>query len=544
MAGNYYKKVINFFTGATRVKNLEKNITAEVVSFQASDMATARDRQFGGAKWYGGLSDSGRSLTLNHSTLRRNTRDNQVDSVLSKTITSRMVDTIVDTGLVYEPEPVASIIGKTAEEVEAWSDDVGTRFHLWMASQQATLAENQTGYQQQWLAGQYQQRDNDFFVLFNYSDNPNLLSPLQIKIIDPDALVGQSYTNTDGYQNNTDDGIERDANGKETAFWVRVKNRKGQYKDKRIPAFIPGTNRRRMIHIFRPEYADQGRGFSLDAHLLQDSELLQDFKLSHIKKAINQASTVMYVEPSDDKPASNPFEGHTNSYSGPVGMTTTDDGGTLTAADEEYLRYTDMPEAAISRPGSVGVFSLQGGEKLKSGDQNTPIESYDKFVDAFAAYLCASRGMPIETMLMRFNQNYSASRATLVLAWRIAIMWRYNLTASMLDLIFEAWISEEIAAGRVAALGWSDPRMKAAWLNGRWNGSPMPDIDPLKHAKASKEFVELGATNLDEVALKQGGTHNTGKANRAKLKRQFKELPPVPWGQSQQNIGGPPNDQS
>lgn len=523
---------------------LRANITAEAVNvdFQASDMATARNREFGGAKWYGGLSTTGRTLTLNHSELRKNARDNQVDSVVSKTITTRMVDTVVDTGLVYDPEPVASIIGQTDEQVEAWSDDVGTRFHLWMSSQQSTLAENQTGYQQQWLAGQYQQRDNDFFVLFNYSKRPDLLSPLQIKIIDPDALVGNSYTYTDGFQNTTGDGIERDANGKETTYWVRVRDKRGNYKDKRIPAYIPGTNRRRMIHIFRPEYADQGRGYSLDAHLLQDSELLQDFQLSHIMKAINQASTVMVVEPGPDKPSSNPYEGHNAQYSGPTaGMPPTESGSVITRSSD-YVSYTDMSEFATSRPGSMAMVSLEAGEKLRGGDQNTPIESYDKFVDAFCAYLCASRGMPIELMLMRFNENYSASRATLVLAWRIAIMWRYNLTASMLDLIFEAWLSEEIAAGRVAALGWSDPRMRAAWLNGRWNGTPMPDIDPKAHSIASKNFVELGATNLDEIALKQGGTLNTGKANRAKLKRQYEELPTPPWPPYQQQQGGPPKN--
>ncbi|MCP4748930.1 MAG: hypothetical protein GY874_22780 [Desulfobacteraceae bacterium] len=44
--------------------------------------------------------------------------------------------------------------------------------------------------------------------------------------------------------------------------------------------------------------------------------------------------------------------------------------------------------------------------------------------------------------------------------------------------------------------GWFDPRLRAAWLNCRWIGSPMPNIDPARTMTADKGYVEMGAKIL------------------------------------------------
>ena len=87
---------------------------------------------------------------------------------------------------------------------------------------------------------------------------------------------------------------------------------------------------------------------------------------------------------------------------------------------------------------------------------------------------------------MKFNQNYSASRAALLLFWRVARIWQGEQVADFLDLLYEMWLSEEIAGGRISAPGFSDPMMKQAWLCSSWRGQPMPNIDPMKTAAANK----------------------------------------------------------
>ena len=152
-------------------------------------------------------------------------------------------------------------------------------------------------------------------------------------------------------------------------------------------------------------------------------------------------------------------------------------------------------------------------------------------------------GMPVEVALLKFEQNYSSSRAALLLFWRIAQIWRNEMKADFLDPIYESWMSEEIAGGRIQAPGWSDPLMRAAWLSAWWAGAPMPNIDPMKTAKADQLYVELGAQTIDDVAENYNGS--SGKANLAKNSRQFADVPGSPWnGVANPGPASPPAGQT
>jgi hypothetical protein len=217
-----------------------------------------------------------------------------------------------------------------------------------------------------------------------------------------------------------------------------------------------------------------------------------------------------------------------NTYAGPAVDAygaTPDVSGALPLA--ELVKYIPLPEATNRVPGSVGIFNLQAGEEFEPIGSTAPSDDYDRFVDSFTSHLTASVGMPIEVLLMKFGQNYSASRATLVLFWRIAQIWRSEMDADFNNPIYQMWLAGEIAARRVAAPGWSDPIMRAAWVNARWEGSPMPEIDPLKQSKANMNNAVIGASDLDYIARMTNSSD--GRVNRAKLKKQYAELPLVPW---------------
>jgi capsid protein len=187
----------------------------------------------------------------------------------------------------------------------------------------------------------------------------------------------------------------------------------------------------------------------------------------------------------------------------------------------------------VKHPGSVGVFSLPGKQKLKPFPDTSPAAAFNTFVDSYVAYIAAANRQSVETVLMRFNQNYSASRATLILVWRIAEQARWELDYYVLGPVYEMWLSEEIAAGRVSAPGWADPRLRAAWSSHRFHGTGMPNIDPEKTAKAAKEYLSMGATTLEDVAIEYNDSD--AEANRIKLKEEIpdlREIGPMPWSGS------------
>jgi lambda family phage portal protein len=486
-----------------------------------------------GSKWPLGLSDSGQSPVLDHYFLRQNARSAYHDTPLAHALVSRYADTVVDVGLRLEATPKTDILGITPEQGEEWANRRNEEFDSWARSKKSIRDESMNFYQAQRLVEIFQQRDNDYFARLYYSKRKDLLNPLQIGFVDPNQIKGDGFTSTYGFQFDQADGIVRDSAGRERAYNVYVKQPDYTYKEILVPAMGASSKLRMMLHGYMPEYAGQGRGFSLLSHALQEFENLTDFTTAQIKKAISQSALSLYVKPSKDNPASDPFAGISQNVAGPPPSADPLTAPESTLAIEDYVRYIPLPEATIATPGTVGVFNLQEGEDINPIKDTAPSAQYDKFVEAFASHLAASRSIPIEVLLMKFNQNYSASRASLILFWRVAQIWRDELAADFLNPIYEMWLTGEIASGRVSAPGWSDPRLRAAWLCNTWYGAPMPNIDPQRTAEANKTMIEIGAQTLDRTAREHNGS--SGKANRARLAKELGELSPVPWSKSSES---------
>jgi lambda family phage portal protein len=494
---------------------------------------------YDGSKWAGGLARSGLAPVLNHFLLRINARSAYHTSLQARAVVERHTDSVVDNGLKLNATPAADILGITPREAEQWATDVEAKFDHWARNKKATLAENMNFYQAQRLVGICQQRDGEYFIRFTYSARTDLLNPLQLGFIDPNQIYGIGYTSTYGMNQLINDGIKRDVNGKEVAYKVGLKQPDNTWRYVTIPAIGPRSKRRMMIHGYQPEYPGQGRGYPRLSHALQEFENITDFQSSEIKKAINQSSIFGWVKPSKENVASNPLAGI--AHQGPVGPVGISAQATeLAEANNvdpgDLVNYIPIQEATINQPGSVGVFNLTEGEEIKPFTNTSPVESYEAFVNTLAGHLSASLSIPLEVVLMKFSQNYSASRASLILFWRIAQIWRDEMASDFLNPVYENWLAGEIAAGRIQAPGWTDPRLREAWLKNNWVGAPMPNIDPQKTAKADQLYVEMGAQTLDRVAQNLNGT--SGKSNRAKLQREKEELPAGwPWSKGNPETG-------
>ena len=528
---------------SNELKGLAEDIAAiakqpRPVAFMGSgrNMFSAGYAGSDGSKYQNGISGSGSFIYFDHNIMRANARRAYHDTPSARAIVERYSDIVVGVGIKIAPTPRHEILGISPEQAEAWGREVAARYDLWFGSKDCHRSRTLTGYQLQRLLETAQQRDGEYFARFYYSKDKQLQSPLQIESIDPNQINGDAITSTGGFSS-TVDGIERNSEGVETFYHVWVRDEKNIPKVVKIPAKSKDGKRPFMLHGYMPEYAGQGRGYSRLAHALQEFQNITDFSLASIQKAIQQASITMFVKPSKEDDATNPLEDLlTNVGAGPSmidggsdPLTTGDDG--LAAVDVGPLvEYCPVPEAKLAAPG-VGVFNLKRGEELKAFANTAPGDSYEGFTGAFITHLAAANSMPVEVLLMKFSSNYSASRGALIMFWEIAKIWRVEMDVDFMTPVYETWISEEIAAGRLRAPGWSDPRLRAAWLAHDLVAAPVPNIDPAKLSKAHKEQVEMGATDLDRVAHETNGSD--GSANRGKLSRQVEELVLVPWSKGQ-----------
>lgn len=477
----------------------------------------------GGAKVRGGISGDGRELYFNSVQLTRNSRIAYHDSIQARGIVNRDVDLIVDTGIKVSPTCNASILGITDEKADIWNDDVAERFHLFMKSKKCHRSRRMNGYEAQRLFQKAMVTDGDMFVRYFFEEEDDALSTLSFEFIDTLHICGEGITGTGGYANQFD-GITRDSKGRETSYRIKIFKSDGSVIFKDIPA--TRSNRVIISHSFDADQISQLRGMPQYAHALQEFQRLTDFTDAHISKAITQASIAIAIENDGEEDPSNPFEDMMD----PAGFTASDEIGYSSLSPEQQsevdsIHINNVQNFSNSSDGSLAIVNLKAKDKVKTISNTAPVTNYDKFVDSFTSHLTASVGQPMEVYLMKFGSNYSASRAALILFYRIAEIRRAKIDSGFITPTYENWLAEEIAYGRIECLGWSDPVLRGAWVSHSLIGAPVPNIDPLKTAKANKENADIGATDFDRAAQETNGS--SGKANRSALKRQWKELAEV-----------------
>ena len=513
-----------------------------------TDINGLRSTRFSGQKFIGGLPNRAPTLNIDHSEIRQNVRTLSHTSLQMRALIERDIDTVIAQGLNLSPEPKYKILNIPPEKIKDWGSDVKTRFELWAIDRRSSRNGMYNLFQAQRLMQKSLDRDGELFIMLSYHNDPSLISPLRITILDPDQIRDDAYTWTGNgstlkYLNN-DEGITRNADGEETSYkvWTRDNN---CIETKTVIPRVGRSGRIMMLHaIAGQDYAGQLRGISPLAICVQDLENILDFTMAQVQKAINQSNIAFTTESESDEPAIDPLANvqpgfgpaavaFGNTPSPPVGA------GNVTEESLEPV-YTTVQHTTVTRPGSIGVFSLPGKQKLKPFPDTSPSSAFNVFVDSYFAYIAAATGRSVEQILMRFSSNYSASRATLILTWRIAEQRRWELDYFILSPIYEMWLSEEIAAGRISAPGWLDPRFKAAWIAHRFNGLSMPNIDPTVTAKAAKDYLSMGATTLEDVAIEYNDSD--AESNRVKLRQEIDELRgigPMPW---ENKSGDAPNN--
>ncbi|GHV89691.1 hypothetical protein AGMMS50268_01940 [Spirochaetia bacterium] len=342
------------------------------------------------------------------------------------------------------------------------------------------------------------------------------------------------------------DGIVRDANGKEIAYRVNFRDIKtGAMSWKEIPA-VGRSGRPLFLHGFEPEFAGQSRGYPSLINFVQDLQNILDLSLAECQKAINQSDVVFTLKNNSGRDGEDPFlsdmGGAAPRPSDFFGNNPTPPAGAENVTEESLEPlYSEIPHTDFRKPGSTGVFSVPSGQELVPMGSTAPGPVFDAFVNNIFSFIAASQGSSIEVVTNKFSSNYSASRATLILTWRVACQQRYCLATNFLYPLYEAWLGEEIAKGTILAPGWSDPVLRLAWLKARFMGSSQPNIDSTKEAVAALAYKNLGAETLSDIALAHNGS--SFKSNVSRLAKEQAALNAAIGNQAPTVVGKENNDE-
>ena len=451
-------------------------------------------------------------INWNQYTLRQRARMLYMSSPVAASAIKTNRTKVVGVGLSLKSNVDADVLQLSPETAKEWQRKTEREFALWANRKQncdALGISNFTAMQgvalQSWLT------NGDVFVLFQRED-ATPLNPytLRLRLIEADRVCTPIENGipvigggpTDGINrangNPIYDGVEVDSTGKIAAYWIcsiypnqiirNPSTTKLEYK--RIEAIGKKTFLPNILHIMDSERPEQYRGVTYLAPVVESLLNISRYTQAELMAAIVQSFFTAWIE-TETNPTQMPFD--------EVGYGDTDD-----PDEPPDSNVSDNPNEYEMGPGMV--YHLKTGEKIVFGNPNVPSAGFDSFFKVICKEIGSALEIPYDTLLKEFNASYSASRAALMEAWEAFRTRRAMLVDQFCQPVYEMWLSEAVAMGRIKAPGFfTDPAIRAAYCKAQWLGPVQGHLDPTEEVKADILAVTRGFKTHEQVTREYGG---------------------------------------
>ena len=451
-------------------------------------------------------------INANLQTLRERSRILFQSAPAATAALKRMRTSIVGSGLQLKCAINRDVLGMSEDQAADWERRTQAEFALWANKK---LACDYTGvnnfYGMQQLAALSWPMSGDVFALIRRDEpTPRMPYTLRLHLIEadrvrtPDSLdaavssvvvPGAGSTTMKLRNGNTIfDGVEVNPGGKIVAYHV-ANNYPFQFdgeptKWSRVAAYGERTGLPNILHIMDSERPEQYRGVPYLAQVIEPLLQIKRYSEAEITAAVIQSFYTAFIV------TDAPQDGRL-----PVNEVGGGDGG-----EREISR--DPSEYEMGQGTTV---VLEPGEDVKFSAPTHPNTGFDKFLRAVCELIGAALEIPADLLLMQFNSSYSASRAALLEAWKGFRMRRKWLVDDFCQPVYELWLTEAVALGRVKAPGFfTNPLIREAYLGAVWVGPSQGTLNPVQEVNAYKTAVQEGFTSRAAVALEYNGSDFSG----------------------------------
>lgn len=435
------------------------------------------------ARWNPGAGSATADIITDLPMLRSRSRDQMRNAPVAVGAINTACSHVVGTGMSLTPSVNAEFLGLSDDEAQAWNADTALRFHTWANSQDADSARQLNFYGLQDLALRTVLESGDAFVV-----TPRLVrngaAKLALQLLEADRV---SNPNRRADSDTVIDGVEVDPSTME-ALAYHVSNRHpgdvrttGQLTWQRIAARGANTGRRNVLHLFKPLRPGQVRGVPWIAPILEPLKQLNRYTDAELKAAVDSAIFSVFVK--------------------------------MDHTAFEQVFDTDAQGAIVQNAGkwtgeleSGKAINLLPGESIETNTPGRPNPQFDPFIMSILRQIGMALELPYEVLVMHYQSSYSAARAALLMAWKFFRSRRDWLATNLCQPVYELWLADEIAEGRISAPGYfQDDVVKAAWLSAMWTGDGPGSIDPQKEVAAAQERVDMGISTLESESINFDG---------------------------------------
>ncbi len=481
---------------------MRPNMRAHGYADAGASLTKRSMRDFGAAS-----GSPARDIDDSNETLRQRGRMLYMGSPIATSAIRTVRTNAVGEGLFPKPRPDRDVLGLTQREAQAWAKRVQREWAIWAENKLACDATGvNTFYEMQQLALQSWLMSGDVFAVVKRR-KPTPMRPyrLRLHLVEADRVatptayatgLPMAYTTGENKEtgNKIFDGVEIGSGGEVVAYHIR----KGYPADwavggndfTRVLALGRKTGLPNVLHVMESERPDQYRGVSYLAQVVEPLLQLRRYTSSELTAAVVESFFTAFVTVND--PSVNPFN---ETGTGIVGMDARESDGISRDPDEYEMA-----------PGQINF--LEPGEGVTFADPKRPSSGFESFMTAMCRQVGAALEIPGDLLLKTFNASYSASRAALMEAWKAFRMRRGWFVQDFCRPVWEIWLSEAVASGRIAAPGFfSDPIIRAAYLGCEWVGPSQGQLDPTKEIAAEVAAIDAGITTHEAASIRINGSN-------------------------------------
>ena len=458
--------------------------------------------------WLGNGGAAEDDIDLHGSLLRQRARDLYAGGGLARSGPAALTTSVVGWGIQPKPKIDGQLLGMTDAECDEWERNTLREFRLWAENPMCDAERSKDFYTMQQLAFRSELMSGDVFVLFGMKANARTPYQTVIRILEADRI---STPDTDGDSESTEtegggrivDGVEINSEGEVIRYHVAnrhplLENATQTLSWQAIDVFGKETGSPNILHIMTHERPEQRRGIPFCAAQIEQIKQLDRYITSELAANVVSSMLTAFIVSSEDD--------------GKAGMEDA-------VNDEE--KVTDDEYKIELAPGAI--YDLPPGKTIKEINPIRNNSAFESFISTLETIIGASMEIPKEVLTKKYESNYTAARGALLDFWRTVRVYRTAFNNSFNQPIYEQWLSEAVALGRIDAPGFfDDPAVRQAWCGCIWMGASMGHVDPLKEVNAAEKRIQLNISTEEQEASEYNG--NDWNANVRQRRKEISAL--------------------
>jgi len=481
---NAVDRVISYFAPELALRRLQSRAVMSVLgSWPGASYSRRQTSQWKPWAW-----DADTDIVFDLNTLRSRSRD----LVRSNPLAGGAIETnqvnVVGPGLSLQARLNRDVLNLTEEQADAWESAAELEWKLFFDSREVDCARTLNGHEIANLVFRSTLESGDAFTMMPRFKRGMTPYRLRLQVIEADRV-----SNENGAAARFDmvQGVEKDANGAPVRYHIQdqhpgmmLPGSAAKRTWTKVDAYGERTGLPNILHHYRPQRPGQTRGVPYLAPVIEQLKMIDRYSEAELMAAVISSMFTVFIKSGTGEM--------------PMPMQPTAETG-ASASD------TDLKLAAGA------IVGLRPGEDIEVADPKRPNSAFDPFFLAITRQIGIALGIPYEVLIKHFTSSYSAARAALLDAWKHFSSWRTWLIASFYQPVYEIFLYEAIASGRLAAPGFfADPLVRMAYCGARWIGPSPGQINPTDEVSAAEKRIGLAlSTRAEETAALTGGDFET-----------------------------------